>query len=83
MNLTEIYQPIPDGYRTEKDDNSVYRKDEPRKRRTKLTLEKLNRLRNMNDVRRLEHEKKLDSISDQYKSNTASGDATMGGGLGL
>lgn len=81
MNLYEIYQPTPDGYRTEKDDNSVYKFDEPRKRRSKITLEKLNKLRIMNDARRVEHEEKLNIISDQYKpkSEGGMGGADMGG----
>jgi hypothetical protein len=32
-----------------------------------LTLKQLNRLRIMNDVRKLEHEQKLDSVRMQYK----------------
>lgn len=80
MNLNEIYQPTPDGYHSEKDDNSVYKLDEPRKRRTKLTLEKLNRLRIMNDTRKVEHEEKLDNISMQYKPPSAEAPA---GGLGI
>lgn len=80
MNLMEIYQPIADGYYSEKDDNSVYKMSEPRKRRSKITLEKLNRLRIMNDVRRAEHEEKLKVISVQYKSKVEGGSM---GGLGL
>jgi len=80
MNLNEIYQPTPDGYYSEKDDNSVYKLDEPHKRRTKLTLEKLNRLRVMNDARKTEHEEKLDNISMQYKPPSAEAPA---GGLGI
>ena len=64
MNLLEFFEQDPMGYRTEKDDNSPLQKDEPRK--TRLTLQRLNRLRMMNDVRKLEHERKLEKVSKQY-----------------
>ena len=37
-------------------------------RKTKLTLAQLNRLRIMNDVRKLEHEEKLTTLKTQYKA---------------
>ena len=66
MQLLELYNEIPDGYRSEKDDNSVIKIDDTRK--TRLTLDRLNKLRIMNDTRKLEHEKKLEKVSTQYKS---------------
>jgi hypothetical protein len=66
MQLLELYNQIPDGYRSEKDDNSVIKIDDTRK--TRLTLDRLNKLRIMNDTRKLEHEKKLEKVSTQYKS---------------
>ena len=42
-------------------------------RKTRLTLDRLNKLRIMNDVRKLEHEKKLDKVSGQYKQSTPAG----------
>lgn len=69
MNLSEIYSPTPDGYRSEKDDNSVIDIDDTRK--TRLTLDRLNRLRIMNDTRKLEHEKKLETLTSQYKAPAA------------
>ena len=66
MQLLELYNEIPDGYRNEKDDNSVIKIDDTRK--TRLTLDRLNKLRIMNDTRKLEHEKKLEKVSTQYKS---------------
>ena len=65
MFITELFEPVPAGYSTEKDDHSVMKLSDLRKSR--LSLEQLNRLRVMNDVRKFEHEKKLDSISNQYK----------------
>ena len=65
MNLLEIFEPLPSGYQTEKDDNTVLSLNDIRK--TKLTLLQLNRLRIMNDVRKLEHEKKIETVQAQYK----------------
>ena len=65
MNILEIFEPTPAGYSTEKDDHTTLKLSDLRK--TKLTLKQLNRLRIMNDVRKLEHEKKIDSVQQQYK----------------
>ena len=69
MNLLEIFEPTPAGYETEKDDNTAVKLRDLRK--TKLTLKQLNRLRIMNDIRKLEHEKKIDSVQTQYKAAPA------------
>ncbi len=69
MQLLELYNAIPDGYRSEKDDNSVIKINDTRK--TRLTLDRLNKLRIMNDTRKLEHEKKLEKVSTQYKAPAA------------
>jgi hypothetical protein len=65
MIISEIFKPIPDGYSTEKEDNSALKLSDVRK--TRLSLAQINRLRIMNDVRKFEHEQKLTSISKQYK----------------
>lgn len=65
MFIAELFEPTPDGYRDEKEDNSVLKLSDVRK--TRLSLAQINRLRVMNDVRKYEHEKKLDSITKQYK----------------
>jgi len=65
MNLIEFFEPMPAGYQTEKDDNTAVKLRDLRK--TKLTLKQLNRLRIMNDIRRLEHEKKIEAVQNQYK----------------
>ena len=65
MFISELFEPTPDGYRTEKDDNSVQKLSDVRK--TRLSLAQINRLRVMNDVRKFEHEKKMSTISKQYK----------------
>jgi hypothetical protein len=69
MNILEIFEPTPASYATEKDDNSAVKLSDLRK--TKLTIKQLNRLRIMNDVRKLEHEQKLDSVRNQYKAPAA------------
>ena len=65
----EIFEPTPSGYGTEKDDNTVVNLRDLRK--TKLTLKQLNRLRIMNDIRKLEHEKKIEAVQNQYKAPPA------------
>lgn len=66
MNILEIFNPDNFGRRTEKDDNSVLSLADVRK--TKLTLAQLNRLRIMNDIRKLEHEHDLEKVRNQYKA---------------
>lgn len=64
MNLLEFFEDLP-GHRTEKDDNTAVKLSDVRK--TKLTLAQLNRLRIMNDIRKLEREKELEQVQAQYK----------------
>lgn len=64
MHIMELFDPAPEGYHNEKDDQSVLKMDDSRK--TRLTLAHLNQLRQTHDVRKLEHEKKLKSVSKQY-----------------
>ena len=65
MQLLEFFEDLP-GYRTEKDDNTTLKLSDVRK--TRLTLKQLNRLRIMNDVRKLEHEQDLEQIRTQFKA---------------
>ena len=69
MNILEIFEPMPAGYQNEKEDHTALKLTDLRK--TKLTLKQLNRLRIMNDVRKLEHEKKIDAVQNQYKAPPA------------
>jgi hypothetical protein len=66
MNILEIFNPDDFGRRTEKDDNTVLSLSDVRK--TKLTLAQINRLRIMNDIRKLEHEHDLEKVRGQYKA---------------
>jgi hypothetical protein len=81
MNLYELAQPDvikanPDGYASEKDDNTVLKLKDLRK--TRLTLAHLNKLRIANDVRKFEHEKKLKSVASQYAPAPEAGAAPVG-----
>jgi len=71
MNLQELYSPTPSAFRSEKQDNSRVFVTDTRKPALFLSLHKLNRLRIMNDARKLEHEKKLEKVSTQYKPPAA------------
>jgi len=71
MNIIDIFEnQKQDGYTTKSDDNSIPKLSDLRK--TKLTLKQINRLRIMNDVRTLEHEQKLKSVQNQYKTTVPS-----------
>ena len=61
----ELFNPAPEGYHDEKADNNTVKKTDSRGA-TRLTLAHLNQLRQSHDVRKLEHEKKLEAVSKQY-----------------
>ena len=69
MKLVELFEPTPTGYRSEKDDETVIHSNDTRK--TRLTFDRLHRLRVMNDIRKLENEKKIGKLADQYKPPAA------------
>lgn len=73
----ELFDPAPEGYHDEKADNTTLKKSDSRK--TRLTLAHLHQLRVSHDVRKLEHEKKLEAVSKQYQSAPEGG----AGGLGV
>lgn len=65
MLLTELFDTEHySGYKTEKLDNTKLKITDVRK--TRLTLEQINRLRIMRDVREREYEKKLIFLKQQY-----------------
>jgi hypothetical protein len=76
MNLMELLEPTPSGYRSEKEDNTSIKLSDTRKLR--LTLDRINKLRKMNDTRKLEHELKLEKLSTQYKPPAAAGGGLPG-----
>ena len=69
MNLFELFEPTPYGYRSEKDDHTVAQPKQTRSAR--LTLKRIKKLRMVNDVRKIEHEKYLEKVSKQYKPPAA------------
>ena len=52
-------------------------------RKTRLTLAQINRLRMMNDVKKLEHEQQLKRVSKQYKPPVEAGAGGAGAGASL
>jgi hypothetical protein len=71
MNLFEMFSVMPDGYQTPAEDHSVAKKSDTRK--TRLTLRQINKLRIMNDIRRIEHEKDIEKAVKQYGAQPAEG----------
>jgi len=69
MLLLELFEPTPNGYSTDKEDNSVLKISDLRT--TRLDLAQLNKLRKMNDVRNIEQQEKIKTISKQYKPPAA------------
>lgn len=62
MNLFEFDNPEP--YQDLKQDNSQPRLGDLRK--TKLTLQQINRLRRVNDIRQVEFTERLKNVKNQY-----------------
>lgn len=72
----ELFDPAPAGHYDERADQSTLKLDDSRK--TRLTLAHLNQLRQSYDVRKLEHEQKLKSVSKQYAPAPEAGAGPMG-----
>jgi len=66
MILNEIFNKAVPGYQDLGDDNTQITKDDLRK--TRLTLKQINKLRQMNDIRNIEHRDKLERIQNIYSS---------------
>lgn len=69
MIVTELFEPAKPGYETSSLDNTPLKLSDLRK--TRLTLGDLSRLRMANDVKKVEHEKKLEKVAKQYKPPVA------------
>lgn len=69
MVITELFNLPKKGYQSEKEDTTPLKLGDLRK--TRLTLADLNRMRMANDVRKVEHESKLENITKQYKPPAA------------
>ena len=75
QSMNDVIKPNPMGYASEEDDQSILKLSDLRK--TRLTLGQLNKLRILNDVRKLEHEQNITKLSKQYKAPAAD----EGGGI--
>lgn len=75
FEMDGVIDELPVGYSSEKDDQSVLNLSDLRK--TRLTLGQLNKLRMINDIKKVEFEQKLKKVSTQYKP------AAQEGGMGL
>lgn len=64
MLLQEFWKKAPEAYQDVSQDNSQVTKSDLRK--TRLTLQQLNKLRKMNDVRAYEYKEKLKRVRQQY-----------------
>jgi len=73
MFINDIFEDIPAPFRDEKKDQSVKKMGELRKSR--LTLAQIKRLRMMNDLKKYEQQKKVESLSKQYKPAAEAGAA--------
>jgi len=69
MILTEFFKAAVPGYQSDGLDQTPLKLSDLRK--TRLTLSDLNRLRMANDVRKVEHEQKLEKVAKQYKPPAA------------
>jgi len=69
MIVTELFEPAKPGYQSDSADNTPLKLSDLRK--TRLTLGDLHRLRMANDVRKVEHENKLEKVAKQYKPPAA------------
>jgi len=76
MIISELFDPAPHGYHDEKADQSTLTMSDSRK--TRLTLSHLNQLRQAHDVRKLEHEKKLEAVAKQYQPPAEPGAGALG-----
>lgn len=74
MYLIEFFDKIPDGYHSDKDDNTAKKMTDVRS--TRLTIARIRQLRKMNDVKKFEKQQKMQKISTQYKPPAAAAEAT-------
>ena len=81
MLIYEFFDKAIPGRENPAEDHSVIKLDDSRK--TRLTLAQINRLRMMNDVKKLEHEQQLKRVSKQYKPPVEAGAGGVGAGASL
>lgn len=81
MLILEFFDKAIPGRENPAEDHSVLKLDDSRK--TRLTLAQINRLRMMNDVKKLEHEQQLKRVSKQYKPPVDAGAGGAGAAASL
>lgn len=81
MLILEFFDKAIPGREDPSEDHSTIKLDDSRK--TRLTLAQINRLRMMNDVKKLEHEQQLKRVSKQYKAPVEAGAGGAGAGASL
>ena len=64
MILFELYEKSPESYQDLENDNTQPQMGQLRK--TRLTLKQISKLRQMNDIRKIEHKNKLKYVKAQY-----------------
>lgn len=69
MILNEMFAQYPGQYQDLAKDNSQLKYTDSRK--TRLTLDQINRLRKMNDMRALEHAKEMSLVQQMYGAQPA------------
>jgi hypothetical protein len=80
MFVQDLFEEVVDDARYDAaDDHSQLKMSDTRK--TRLTLEQINKLRLMNDQRKIEMQQKLENIQKQYGMGTAN--QAQGAGLGM
>jgi hypothetical protein len=75
MILNELFNKQPEEMQDLSKDNSTLKYEDNRK--TRLTLNQINRLRKMNDMRALEHEQEMAFVRKMYAPPVPTGE--MGG----
>lgn len=76
MHIFEFFEAPIHGREDPSEDHTTIKLDDSRK--TRLTLAQINRLRMMNDVKKVEHEHQLKRVSKQYKAPAEEGAAGAG-----
>ena len=71
FNNSSVIEPNPLGYSTDADDQTELKLSDVRK--TRLTLSQINKLRVLNDIKKLEQQQKLKTLSVQYKPAAETG----------
>lgn len=75
MKLLEFFHRVSEPWQDRSEDQSQAQRSDARK--TRLTLRQINRLRRMDDVRQIEHSRKLKQLKDIYGAPAATNELMM------